>query len=218
MRTGADQTEKLVNEYTVLAATYDDRWSAYLDASLRMTTEEIKGLPAKRVLDVACGTGLLLEELAKHADHPELVGVDLVPAMLNVARRRIGRIATLLECDAAKLPFADASFQLATCTNALHYFTDAMATLREIRRVLAPSGNLVLTDWCGDYFWMKILNRALPWTNHAHVHTFSTSEVEQCLADAGFTVVSKTRKKIDSFWGLFAIHATATDPGPGQSQ
>jgi len=216
MRSGAVQTEKLAKEYTALANTYDQRWSAYLDASLRMTMDVVKGLPAERVLDVACGTGQLLDIFAEQADHPELVGVDLVPAMLDVARRRLGRRATLLECDAARLPFDDAIFQLATCTSALHYFPDATAALQEIRRVISPCGNLILTDWCGDYFWMRILNRALPWTNHAHAHTFSTNEIEQCLTLAGFKVISMTRKKIDWFWGLFTIHASVSDPSASQ--
>ena len=202
------QTDKLVREYTKLATTYDHRWATYLDASLRMTTEVVGGLPTGRVLDVACGTGLLLEVLANRPDYPELVGVDKVPAMLDVARQRIGSNATLLECTAAELPFDDASFQLVTCTNALHYFPDAAAALQEIRRVISASGHLVITDWCRDYLWMRILNRVLPWTSHAHVHTFSSDELEQCLALAGFKVVSKNIKKIDWFWGLMTIHAT----------
>ena len=202
------QTEKLVKEYTALAAEYDHRWSAYLDASLGMTMEVVGRLPAERTLDVACGTGLLLEALASRPDNPELVGVDRVPAMLDVAKLRIGRSVKLLECEASELPFDDTSFQLAVCTNALHYFPDAPAALREMRRVLTASGNLVLTDWCRNYLWMRILNRILPWTSHAHVHTFTSTEMEQCLALAGFEVVSKTTKKIDWFWGLMTIHAT----------
>ena len=205
---GARQTEKLLNEYTALAATYDQRWSAYLDASLSMTLEVVAGLPGERVLDVGCGTGLLLQTLAKRADYPELAGIDRVPAMLDVARQRIGQRATLLEGEAAKLPFDDAGFRLVTSTSALHYFPDADAALQEMRRVLCPSGNLVITDWCRDYFWMRLLNRVLPWTHHAHVHTFSTRELEQGLTRSGFKVLGKTRKKIDWFWGLMTIHAT----------
>ena len=173
-----------------------------------MTMEVVGRLPAERILDVACGTGLLLGALANRPDNPELVGVGRVPAMLDVARQRIGHRAKLLECEASDLPFDDVSFQMALCTSALHYFPDAVATLREIRRVMTASGNLVLTDWCRNYLWMRILNRVLPWTSHAHVHTFTTDEMEQCLALAGFRIVSKTTKKIDWFWGLMTIHAT----------
>ena len=204
----AAQTEKLVKEYTALATAYDHRWSAYLDASLGMTMEVVSRLPAERILDVACGTGLLLGAMANRSDSPELVGVDRVPAMLDVARQRLGRSAKLLECEASELPFDDASFQLALCTSAIHYFPDAVSALREMRRVLTASGDLILTDWCSNYLWMRILNRILPWTSHAHVHTFTTTEMEQCLDLAGFKVLSKSTKKIDWFWGLMTIHAT----------
>ena len=206
MRTEAADNEKLVREYTALAATYDERWSAYLSASLRMTSEVVSDLPASRMLDVGCGTGLLLETLANSLDNLELFGIDRVPAMLDVARGRLGQRATLLEGVATELPFEDDSFDLVVSTSALHYFTDAGAALLEIRRVLSVSGNLVISDWCRDYFWMRILNRVLPWTRHAHVHTFSSRELETLLNKAGFKLVRKSRKKIDWFWGLMTLH------------
>jgi ubiquinone/menaquinone biosynthesis C-methylase UbiE len=172
-----------------------------------MTLETVAELPAEWILDVACGTGLLLESLAKRPDRPGLFGVDRVPAMLEAASHRLGQRATLLEGTAETLPFEDAAFQLVISTNALHYFADADAALREIQRVMSPSGHLVITDWCRDYFWMKLLNRVLPMTRHAHGHTFSTRELEQHLAQAGFRVIGKARKKIDWFWGLMTIHA-----------
>ncbi|RLA37514.1 MAG: hypothetical protein DRR15_01795 [Gammaproteobacteria bacterium] len=208
MQTSTQQTEKLLKEYTAIAATYDRRWSAYLDASLSMTLEVVSDLPATRVLDIACGTGLLLKSLAERVDHPELVGIDRVPAMLDAAKENIGKQATLLEGEAENLPFDDAGFDLITSTNALHYFPDAIAALQEMRRVISPSGNLVITDWCRNYFWMRLLNRLLPWTQHAHVHTFTTAELEHQLLQSGFKVVGKTRKKIDWFWGLMTVHAT----------
>ena len=207
-RTDKTQTDKLLKEYTTLAPAYDQRWLAYLDASLHMTFEKVANLPAGCVLDVACGTGLLLEKLAERANLPELVGIDRVPAMLNVAKQRLGQRATLLEGEAAQLPFDAAYFQLVTSSNALHYFPDADTALREIRRVISPNGNLVITDWCRNYFWMRLLNRILPWTQHAHVHTFKLDELEQSLVKAGFSIKNKSKEKIDWFWGLMSVHAT----------
>ena len=113
---------------------------------------------------------------------------------------------SFLECDAAQLPFDDAEFQLVTCTNALHYFPNVDMTLREMRRVISPGGNLVITDWCRNYAWMKVLNRILPWTQHAHTH--SSNELKQCLSQAGFCINSETKGKIDWFSGLMTVHAT----------
>ncbi len=202
------QTEKLIREYTALAPSYDDRWSAYLQASFTMTLEQMTDLPAERVLDVACGTGQLLELMAERTAQSELVGIDRVPAMLEVAKQRLGQRATFLEGEARQLPFDNAHFQLVTSTNALHYFPDADGALREIRRVISPGGNLIITDWCRNYVSMKLLNRVLPRTQHAHVHTFNAGELKNSLADAGFGIIGETRRKIDWFWGLMTIHAT----------
>lgn len=164
-------------------------------------------MPDERVLDVACGTGQLLALLAERLDSPQLVGVDQVPAMLEVAKQRVGQRAFLLECDASRLPFDDASFQLVTSTSALHYFQDPDAALREMRRVISRNGNLIIADWCRDYFWMELLNRILPLSKHPHAHTFNVKELERNLIQAGFCVNSKTTKKIDWFWGLMVFHA-----------
>ena len=201
------ETGKLLKEYTALAPTYDQRWSAYLHASLTMAEEIITDLPANRVLDVACGTGQLLETLSEHPGKPELYGVDRVPAMIAVARHRLGQRATLLEATAEDLPFEPDTFQLITSTNALHYFPNADAALGEMRRVIAPSGNLIIIDWCRDYTTMNLLNRVLPRTRHAHQHTFSLNQLQQSLNEAGFKVIGSSKKKIDWFWGLMAVHA-----------
>jgi len=210
MQTAAKQTRKLLREYTSLASSYDHRWSAYIDAALCMTRQAIAGLPATRILDVACGTGLWLEMLAQRYRDAALFGIDRVPAMLKIAQNRTGHQATLLEADATRLPFNDDGFQLVTTTNALHYFPDVHSALTEIRRVLDPSGNLVITDWCQDYFWMKVLNRTLPLTRHAHGHTFGRRELEDSLITAGFEIVDSNAKKIDGFWGLMTVHARST--------
>jgi ubiquinone/menaquinone biosynthesis C-methylase UbiE len=208
MSTDNIQSKKLLTEYTALAPSYDRRWSAYLDASLAMTLKRMADLPAEHVLDVACGTGQLLALMAQRTDESELIGIDRVPAMLEVASRRLGDRATFLAAEAQHLPFGDARFQLVTTTNALHYFPDASGVLREIRRVISPDGDLIITDWCRNYVWMKILNRVLPWTQHAHVHTFTTNELNASLSEAGFRIVSNTRWKIDWFWGLMTVRAT----------
>jgi ubiquinone/menaquinone biosynthesis C-methylase UbiE len=201
--------KKLLKEYTDLAPTYDSRWSKYIDASLRLTLELTPESRAGPVLDVACGTGKFLEILAQQPRRANLVGIDIVAAMLDEARKRMGRDATLLRCDASELPFADSTFQLIVSTNALHYFSEAEIALQEMRRVISSGGDLVITDWCRNYLGMKMLDRFLPWTSHAHVRVFTSQELENKLEQAGFRVVARRRRKIDWFWGLMTVHAVA---------
>lgn len=206
-RNDKHRTDKLLKEYAKLGPIYDQRWSAYIDASLCMTLESVANSPAQRVLDVGCGTGQLLEVLAECSAVYELVGIDRVPEMLDTAKRRLGDRALLVEGDVTLLPFDDANFQLITSSSALHYFPDVDVSLREIRRVISPGGNLIITDWCRNFFWMRMLNRVLPWTDHPHVHTFSVNEIEERLTLAGFNVSTSNKRKINWFWGLMTIHA-----------
>lgn len=94
------------------------------------------------VLDVATGTGLVLRALATRAPAARLIGVDLSPGMLAVARRELPS-ADFIEGEAEALPVADASADLVTCVTALHIFADPLVVFEEFARVLAPAGTLV---------------------------------------------------------------------------
>lgn len=99
-----------------------------------------------RVLDLACGTGAVTREVAASGITPgSLTGADLTAGMLEVARARAraaGIEARWVEADAADLPFADASFDIAYCQQALQFFPDRVAVLTELRRVLADGASV----------------------------------------------------------------------------
>jgi len=92
-----------------------------------------------RVLELGCGPGYLQRALA---ERPDVVGIDSSPAMLRRAARFTRR---LVQADARQLPFADASFDTVCATFPAEYILDP-ATHAEIRRVLAPNGQLVIVD------------------------------------------------------------------------
>ncbi|WP_425954194.1 class I SAM-dependent methyltransferase [Xylanimonas sp. McL0601] len=102
------------------------------------------------VLDAGTGTGLVLRALATRpeAEGVRLAGIDLSPGMLTVARAALPG-AELVEGDATVLPFADRSFDVVTCTTALHLFPDADAALAEWVRVLRPGGRVVTATFVG---------------------------------------------------------------------
>ena len=99
------------------------------------------------VLDVGTGTGLLLRSLPLAPWR--LVGVDLSPAMLEIARAALPNARFEL-ADAARLDFPDASFDLVTCVTVLHLVPDATAAMREWHRVLRPGGRIVLATFADD--------------------------------------------------------------------
>jgi ubiquinone/menaquinone biosynthesis C-methylase UbiE len=103
--------------------------------------------PGSRVLDVACGTGVV----ARHAKPKvgptgTVTGLDLNPGMLTIARSLDPSI-DWQEGNAEALPFADGSFEVVFCQLGLQYFRDRSASLREMRRALARGGRLVVLVW-----------------------------------------------------------------------
>lgn len=126
-----------------VVAHYDDRSATYdEDALHRDLVEVVAGLPALAdasvLLDVACGTGLLLRALARRRDDRVTIGLDRSLRMLEAAARALPG-ARLLRADAAALPVADRSADAVACVTALHLLEDP-AAFAEWARVLAPGG------------------------------------------------------------------------------
>jgi ubiquinone/menaquinone biosynthesis C-methylase UbiE len=106
------------------------------------------GPAPRRVLDVGCGTGVLLRELSTRLPEArELTGVDAAAAMIEAAS--VGEQAARLRYlhgRAERLPFDNARFDLVISTTSFDHWADQGAGLVECHRVLVPGGRLVLTD------------------------------------------------------------------------
>lgn len=113
--------------------------------------ERIALHPGERVLDVACGTGIVAR-LAAHHVRPggTVTGLDLNPGMLAMARTLPQPPDVQMawrEGSAVDLPFAHAAFHVVLCQQGLQFFPDRLAALREMHRVLVPGGRLALSVW-----------------------------------------------------------------------
>ena len=103
--------------------------------------------PGQRVLDVACGTGILAREVASRVGSAgHVVGIDPSPGMVAVASQLASAIEWR-EGVAESLPFPDQSFDAVVSQFGLMFFTDRRQALREMLRVLAPGGHLVVAVW-----------------------------------------------------------------------
>ena len=101
--------------------------------------------PGERVLDVACGTGVVTRLAAERVGASGAVaGLDVNPAMLAVARRESPGVRWY-EASAESMPLPDASFDVVLCQMGLQFVADKLAALREIRRVLAPGGRALIS-------------------------------------------------------------------------
>lgn len=98
----------------------------------------------RRILDVGCGSGPLAADLI--ARGATLTGVDGSPAMIELARRRLGAEVPLLVADLAQpLPLPDGGFDDVVASLVLHYLRDWAAPLAELHRVLRPGGKLLMS-------------------------------------------------------------------------
>jgi demethylmenaquinone methyltransferase / 2-methoxy-6-polyprenyl-1,4-benzoquinol methylase len=117
----------------------DPRWRAFLVARLDVG-------PEHTVLDVATGTGAVAVELVRRTGC-SVVGIDQSAEMLAEARRRVPERVTLVQGDAERLPFLDASFDGLTVTYLLRYVDDPAATLQELARVLRPGATMASLEF-----------------------------------------------------------------------
>ena len=138
--------------FTEIAGVYD-RMNHLLSLGMdrrwrRIAAAEAKGSPA-RVLDIACGTGDFAFELARRFTDAGVHGVDFAPAMLDLARRKNSSPrVTFAEGDALNLSdVRDGTFQLCTCAFGFRNFADRRKALQEVRRVLAPGGELIVLEF-----------------------------------------------------------------------
>ena len=141
---------------TVLSLGRDRGWR-------RATREALDLQPGERVLDLAAGTGVSTEELARSG--AQAVGVDISIGMLQAGAHRE---VTLLAGDALALPFADASFDAVTISFGLRNIHDTRAAVREMARVTRPGGRLVVCEFSTPTLapfravYLEYLMRALP--------------------------------------------------------
>ncbi len=107
--------------------------------------EIVKAWKPARVLDLACGSGDLALAIGRKLPTAAITAADFSPEMLALARRK-GVQRTVL-ADALHLPFAQGSFDCVTVAFGLRNMADWGAALREIARVLAPNGHLLVLDF-----------------------------------------------------------------------
>jgi len=108
---------------------------------------------------------------------------------------------------AEHLPFAAEEFDDVVSCNMFHSVQRPMATFREMKRVLRPGGQLVLTDWCNDYWACRACDLHLRLFSAAHFKTYRERECVQLLQEAGLTVRDMERYKISWLWGMMSARA-----------
>jgi ubiquinone/menaquinone biosynthesis C-methylase UbiE len=125
-----------------------DQVAAYQDARAVELAQQVQSfvLPEgdERAIDVGCGAGALALALAPLVR--DVVGVDRVPELLELARKRAPANAQFVEADATSLPFELASFDLAGTLRTLHHVRRPELVIAELARVARPGGRVLVID------------------------------------------------------------------------
>ncbi|MBO0757337.1 MAG: methyltransferase domain-containing protein [Bradyrhizobiaceae bacterium] len=152
-------TAQAAQQYECYTARYIlGPWAPLLVDAARLSKGE-------RVLDVACGTGVVTRNAAQRVGRAgRVVGVDLNANMIAVARSLpapTGASIEWLEGSALDLPLKHSSFDVVLCQQGLQYFPDKLVALQEMRRVLAHDGRLALCIWNSEGLYNSALGEAL---------------------------------------------------------
>mmetsp|Transcript_37254 Transcript_37254/g.68459 ORF Transcript_37254/g.68459 Transcript_37254/m.68459 type:complete len:194 (-) Transcript_37254:40-621(-) len=163
-------------EYKDMASWYDFFWKSYTEGTLKKPLNEVLkvithiGHARLSLVDVGCGTGAFLRRLQdvwptstdSHDEDvlPKLIGVEPSKEMVQQAQKKFDkeerRIVMLKESPAEHLPLGDNSANIVVSTSAFHFFRDKDRSLQEMKRVLEQDGTLIITDWCNDYWIVKL--------------------------------------------------------------
>ena len=169
------------------------------------------------MLDIGCGTGSLTLLIKRLHPEVEVTGLDPDPKALAIAKRKAERAGLAIQFERGfsnPLPFRDACFERVFSSLMFHHLTqdEKSATLREVRRVLAPGGSLHLLDFGPPRSRFArvaahVLHRA------EHLHDNVAGRIPELLAQAGFRHAEEVDQR-GTFVGSLAFYR-AVNPGRG---
>lgn len=151
----------------------------------RLAIDALAPLAGESFLEVGFGPGDGLAELDRRAPHGLLAGIDRSPAMLDLARRRIGRTGgspapDLRVGSVEHLPWPDAAFDGVLAVNVAYFFDETGRAVGEIFRVLKPGGRLVI------YVTDRTTMQRWPFAGPATHRTFDDADLRTMLISGGF--------------------------------
>ena len=136
-----------------------------------------------RLLEIGCGTGVVLAELHRRFPAVTLVGADVSREALRVAKDRVG--VELVESDAQTLPF-DNEFDVVCAFDVLEHIDEDEVALRELARAARPGGGLLLT--VPQYQWLWSASDAYA----RHRRRYSKHQIDNKVMRAGFSLIRST--------------------------
>lgn len=190
-------------DYTDLAPVYDRHWVRFNAAVRDWVMDRFPhDLPAgARVLDSGCGTGHVLAAVAEEYPLHKLHGIDLTPAMLDIARARVPG-ATFTTADLEHHDQEPGAYDVVLSLNVLHHLNDPETYLDRLIESCARGGTIFLCDFAVEGFSMKLAERHWRRFGPSHARAFSVAELREKLARRPVTIIDQSTLRPDIFWRL----------------
>jgi ubiquinone/menaquinone biosynthesis C-methylase UbiE len=163
--------------------------------TIRRIRTAMGAYPAGKVLEVACGPGIVAEAIAPLVS--ELVCIDATPEMITLAKSRLEASGVsnvdFREAYAESIPFAEGTFDAIVTRLSFHHFVDMKAVLAEFRRVLRPKGRLIVADIISsaEPCESRLHNALEQLRDPTHVHMFSKNEFQSALTESGYKLLTE---------------------------
>ena len=194
-----DHLKRVAGEFARQAQNFDT-WAAKADDPGRFGAA-LGDARRGRLLDVACGPGVVTAELAPDAS--AVVAFDATEPMLDKARARCAKAGlsnvAFRAGDAENLPFDDAEFDGAVTRLAIHHFAHPQRALDQMFRVLRPGGTAVIVDVVSseDLSESKLHNAIERLRDPSHVRMLPASELDKSISRAGFQIAEHATWDMD---------------------
>lgn len=179
-----------------LATWYVEQWGEH---PMHDCVAHLAGIDRKQkvtVLDIGCGSGSVVRKIAEFIEHGEVIGIDPTAKMIEYAKAQDSTKVTVSmhfeQAGAEHIPCPDNHADIIVAVNSLHHWQDVTKGLSEVRRVLKPTGKLLLID----ELWDEMPEFEKPPGNahehHEHLNKYKDTEVvKACLDTAGLKNISK---------------------------
>jgi ubiquinone/menaquinone biosynthesis C-methylase UbiE len=174
------------------ARDYDnDRTSPWFRYTQELAISFLDLQPRSKVLDVGCGTGFAVLQLAALLLHGKACGIDISSAMIDQAHAKVpselqGNVE-FLTSSSDQIPYASGTFDHVLCTNSFHHYLDPLRALHEMSRVLRPGGQLVILENAPDLsLYTRAWDYMLRIIEKGHVRYYRSQELGEMLHRAGF--------------------------------
>jgi SAM-dependent methyltransferase len=192
-------SELILDQFTRQAVPFATAPSIKDEAALKLIVDWSGAGPDDTVLDVACGPGLVVCAFAAVARHA--TGIDITPAMLDrvrayAAERGLGNV-TWRQGDVLPLAWPDASFTVVTSRFAFHHFLDPLAVLREMARVCAAGGTVMVVDSAPGPDKADAFNRMEVVRDPSHVRALPLAEHLELFSRAGLPEPRVTHYRLE---------------------